>query len=449
MINFTSPNSFEATEVSRDLPTSQIRKSKSFDDLSEQGRRNKIGPAPSRRSGQGAIVAIPTSSQNLASSMQNLTLLPKKPLYKLLRKIYNIENLKKCNDLRTELSIEGKNVLHYVACEPDFSLHKTLIENLCTLPNIHQLLTHESVNEGETPLHLIVKNRNVAMLECILTTGGKDIQEYLRFAGSIITKSTGGTVFHYLDCAFDNKKINIIKNLFLGLDTAVPIPRSYSNKSTIHPQLLKMMDMLITLYGPLESKHLAIKADNNGCTLLTLSCIAGNYALIQKALEIFAPQDMRTSGKSPRAKRIDGEALRILLPSTQVTPLHILAAIGTPSCLQLLLTHYGAVAKEICNVSSNYFKANSALEMCSVTSCSTQDEKRDFVESCRLVLTHLTADFEAVDPVITHKLPDAQFVCRTLRTLRKPIEDPLTIDEYVTALYKSYQHEKQVDSSKA
>lgn len=426
-------------------PSSEMRKSKSLDSLLCQSMPNiRLRPAPGRASRQSAVVAIPT----LSNSLQGLSLQPQKPLDVLINKIIKNKGLETCDNLRQELSIDGKNVLHYIAGEPNFSLYEVSMKKLLSLPQFHQLLTQECAEEGETPLHVIVQTRNVAMLKCLLAAPNANIREYLQFAGSVVAKNTERSVFHYLGYVQDNKKLDKVMRLFCGT-ISKSIPRSYLNKYAIHPQLLEMMDLLVELYGPLESKNLASKADSRGFTLLTLSCMSGNYAFIQKTLELFRPQqEMRDSSKSPRAKRVEQEALGILLPKTQVTPLHILAAIGRPSCLQLVLTHYGAVAKEVCKLSSSHFKARSALEMCSVTSCSTQEEKHDFVESCRLVLKHLAADFEPVDSLIAHKSPDAQFVCRTLRTAHTPIDDPAQIEEYAAALYQSYQSEKQADASK-
>lgn len=425
-------------------PSREMRKSQSLDSLLTQSMPNiPVRPAPGRSSRQSAVVAIPS----LSNSLQSLTLVPKRPLEVLLNKIGDSKKLEGCGNLRQELSIDGKNVLHYIAGEPNFSVYEASLQKLCSHPQFHQLLTQECVDEGETPLHLIVKMRNVAMLKCLLAAPNTNIQEYLRFAGSVVAKNTERTVFHYLGYAEGNKKLDKVMRLFSGA-ISKSIPRSYLNKYAIHPQLLEMMDLLVGLYGPLESKNLASKVDSRGCTLLTLSCMSGNYAFIQKTVELFVAQEMRDSSKSPRVKRVEQEALAILLPKTQVTPIHILAAISRPSCLQLVLSHYGATAKEVCKLSSSHFKAHSVLEMCSVTSCSSQEEKRDFVESCRLVLKHLAADFEPVDSLIAHKSPDAQFVCRTLRTTNAPVEDPNLLDEYVSALTQSYQSEKQADASK-
>lgn len=388
------------------------------------------------------VVAIPT----LSNSMQSMSLQPQRPLDVLVKKIVTNKKLGECSNLRQELSIDGKNVLHYIAEEPNFSLYEASVKKLLSFPQCHQLLTQE-LNDGETPLHFIAKTCNVAMLKCLLAAPNENIKEYLRFAGSVVTKNSKKTVFHYLAYGQENKKFDKVMRFFSGV-VSKPISRGYLNKYAIHPQLLEMLDIFVGLHGQLESKSLAAKEDSRGCTLLTLSCFTGNYAFIQKTLELFRPQELRDSSKSPRAKRAEPEALGIMLPKTQVTPLHILAAIGKPSCLELVLAHYQAVAKEVCKLSSKYFKANSALEMCSVTTCSTQQEKRDFVESCRLVLKHLAGDYEPLDSVIAHKLPDAQFVCRTLRTAQVSVEDNAQLEEYVAALYQSYHSEKQSDTSR-
>lgn len=173
------------------------------------------------------------------------------------------------DDVQMMLSFGGRNPLHIIAEKPDFAPYENIVRRHFSHPLFCKLLVTQHSHElQETPLHLIAKHRNVAMLRCLLQSKHPDMKEFLRFSGAVLTKTTNRNVFHYLALQKDSK-----------------------TPCTVSPQLFEMLDIVITLYRETNSKIpgsedqavvLATNTDWKGDTLATLCLRTENPELIDR-----------------------------------------------------------------------------------------------------------------------------------------------------------------------
>lgn len=193
--------------------------------------------------------------------------------------------LDELDDVRMMLSFGGRNPLHFIAEQPNFAPYEKLVRCHFSHPLFCKLLvTQESHELYETPLHLIAKHRNVAMLRCLLQSKHRDMREFLRFSGAVLTKSTNRNVFHYL-----------------------VMQKDQNTPCRVTPELFELLEILIKLYQEDNSKipgdedravKLATDLDWKGDNLTTICMRTENTELINRVAAFITDRY-----KTPAAKK--------------------------------------------------------------------------------------------------------------------------------------------------
>lgn len=343
-----------------------------------------------------------------------------------------IESLDKCKDLLTALSKDGKNVLHHIAEQPDFRPYKEVIRKHYNHPLFTKLLTQGTDAEQATPMHFMALHHNVDMLRWIRTSTNRQMVDFLKLCGTSTTGDTGGNVFHCLGRSCGNTKIEEAREFFTSCKANRGFSREILGDARLSLKVCEMFVELIQLYGTEEATNLGAMVDGSGCNLLTYSCFTADIAFIGKIIEFF--------GMTERAAAV----IVSQTATTFVSPLDILAAMGRPESVVALLKFNKIAAKEAFWLGSGHFKARSSLDMCCVTRCDTQDEKLIFLQMWHLFLNHLVGEGEEFVKAVGHKSPEAQAVCRLLRSCDQSGIQFLDVDRCYMALVDSYRAESEV-----
>ncbi len=347
-----------------------------------------------------------------------------------LKLLSDVDSLDTFDDILKDLSSSGKNVLHYIAEQPDFSPFKEIIRKHYNHPLFTKLLTQETDAEQVTPLHVMALHHNVAMLRWIRTSSNPQIVDFLKLCGSSTANATGCNVFHCLGRSHGNTKMDEIREFFTSEKPQPRFLRHYLQDAILDHRVCEMFEELVQLYGKEEATNLGANIDNSGCTLLTYSCFTGDSTFTDKIIDFFCMTE---------------RAAAVIVSQTSntfVSPLDILVAIGRPESVVSLLKFNKIATKEAFWLGSSHFKTRSALDMCCVTRCVTQEEKQDFLQICHLFLNHLISDSEEFERAIAHKSQNAQEICRLLRACDNKSIEFLHVDKCVSELYQSHESEK-------
>ncbi len=180
------------------------------------------------------------------------------PLERMVELLREKKKLKNFTDVTKELAIRGRNVLHYMAAEPDFSAYEKTLKKHVVSKRFERLLTQRTDDEGESPLHAICLNQNAPMLRFLLKCKNIDVPDLLRKSGLIKTKTTQCNAFLCLARSFTDNQIE----------------QTY-NKA--------MLDLLIELYEEKPAiTFLRDSKDSEGRTFMALTHQSGDEGLIEK-----------------------------------------------------------------------------------------------------------------------------------------------------------------------
>ena len=382
----------------------------------------------------------PKKQDNLGEVVQRMQVLrlhnpapiqPQSQLDQYVALLRDVESLDKFEDLLTALSKDGKNVLHHIAEQPDFRPYKEVIRKHYNHPLFTKLITQGTDAEQATPLHLMALHHNVDMLRWIRTSSNPQMVVFLKLCGTSTTADTGSNVFHCLGRSYGNSKIQQARELFTSDKANKGFCRETLGDSRLTRKVCEMFVELVQLYGTEEATNLGAMVDSSGCNLLTYSCFTADSAFIGKIIEFF--------GMTERAAAVIVSQTH----TTFVSPLGILAAMGRPESIVALIKFNKIAAKEAFWLGSSHFKTRSALDMCCVTRCDTPEEKLIFLQIWHLFLNHLVGELEDLEKAIAHKSPDAQAVCRLLRSCDLNGIQFLDFDRCYDALLHSYQAERE------
>ena len=100
-----------------------------------------------------------------------------------------LKQKRKFEDVTRELAVNGRNVLHCIATEPDFAKYKEVVEKIREHKWVVKLLTQIDRETQESPFHVMCLHQNVAMVECLLKSRKvKDMKYHLKISGMKGTK---------------------------------------------------------------------------------------------------------------------------------------------------------------------------------------------------------------------------------------------------------------------
>ena len=111
-----------------------------------------------------------------------------KEFLELLKK----KKLRNFVDVTKELSVKGRNILHYIAAEPDFSIYKPVVKQIATKRNgaaCIRLITQVSELESQAVLHVLSYFRNTKMLQFLMNSNVPNIRDHLQESGIIKSMS--------------------------------------------------------------------------------------------------------------------------------------------------------------------------------------------------------------------------------------------------------------------
>lgn len=152
-------------------------------------------------------------------------------------------------DLRNELSRGGKNVLHLLAEERQFSKFQVVLKDFYNRPMFTCLLDQASDAEGETPIHAIAFYCNVAMMRFLLASTNPEVPLVLKAGGVKKTKT--------LRC-----------NAFLALGHFL-LRKSADAECERNAQ--ELYRLFVELYGPKDAAILSREQDSKGRDLFFLA----------------------------------------------------------------------------------------------------------------------------------------------------------------------------------
>lgn len=152
-------------------------------------------------------------------------------------------------DLRKELSWGGKNVLHYLAQERQFSRFQVVLKDFYNRPMFTCLLDQATHSEGETPIHAIAFSCNVAMMRFLLASTNPEVPLVLKVSGVRKTK--------ILAC-----------NAFLALGHFL---LGNSGDGECEKRAQELYRLFVDLYGLKDAAILSKEHDSRGRDLLGLA----------------------------------------------------------------------------------------------------------------------------------------------------------------------------------
>lgn len=152
-------------------------------------------------------------------------------------------------DVRKELSSGGKNVLHHLAEERQFVRFQVVLKDFYNRPMFTCLLDQATNAEGETPLHAIAFNCNVAMVRFLLASTNPAVPLVLKAGGVKKTKT--------LHC-----------NAFLALGHFL---LGKSGDSECEKNAQELYRLFVELYGPKDAAILLKECDSQGRDLRCLA----------------------------------------------------------------------------------------------------------------------------------------------------------------------------------
>lgn len=194
-----------------------------------------------------------------------------------------------------ELSLNGRNVLHYIALEPDFSKYESVVAKRRSHKDFHQLVLEQSTEDFLCPLHVICQKVNVQMLTCLLASQNERMIESLRSSGAF----TDGHKRTLLHC-FGDGLIAGYKAAQESVLQEKSVPETASQSGLVDKRIValrksneafkirsvEMLHLLEKLYGSKVPGELLDKVDCEEDTLMSLAKRACREDIVQIICDI-------------------------------------------------------------------------------------------------------------------------------------------------------------------